>query len=116
MGRSDHSHKKQNQRQATAVDKEVTDGAGEKKDTKAGARTATAADKEVIDSVGETEVTVASDHFQQGPKPETATAVDKEVTNEKKDTDASDFSQTVHVVASEHSQKRPRFRDRDSSS
>jgi hypothetical protein len=39
--------KDQNQRQLqpTAVDKEVTNGAGEKKDAEAGARTATAVEK-----------------------------------------------------------------------
>ncbi len=46
-----------------------------------------------------------SEYSQQGPESETATEVDMEVTNKKKDTDASDPSQTGHLVASEHSRK-----------
>jgi hypothetical protein len=95
MGGSDHSLK--------GPDEEVTNGAGEKKDTEAGATTATVLHKEVADGVGEKEVTVASDQSQQGPKSETVTAVDKDATNEKKDTDEGDPSQTEQVGASEHS-------------
>ncbi len=83
-------------------------------DKLAGARSATAIDKDVTNGVGEMDIMGGSEHSQQGPKSETATAVDKEVTNEKKDTDSSDPSQTGHVDASEHSQKRTKIRDSSS--
>ncbi len=59
-----------------------------------GVRSATAVHKVIPDGGGENKATGASNHSQQGPASETATAVDKEDTNKKKDTDASDASQT----------------------
>jgi hypothetical protein len=74
----------------------------EKKDMEAGAKTASAVDNEVADGVGEEEVMVASENAQQKAESEIATTVDKNVTKEKKDTDASDPSQTEQVGASIH--------------
>jgi hypothetical protein len=48
---------------------------------------------------------VASEQPQQEPESEIATTVDRDVANEKKDTDASDPSQTGKVGASKDSPK-----------
>ncbi len=56
---------------------------------------------------------VASENAKQKLESEIATSVDKDVTNEKKDSDASDPSQTEQVGASKH-KKKNRIRDKSS--
>jgi hypothetical protein len=86
-------------------DKDVTDGAGETTDIKAGAKTASAVDNEVNNGVEEKEGRVASEKPQQESESEIATTVDKDTANEKKDLDTSDPSQTGKLAQARIQQK-----------